>query len=136
MTSRTADMLMTSPFIPATSLLRYDWHILTKPMRSVCLGSVPSVLRPKLSSAGPHFSSSTYFTMTAIITVPATYGFVVLGAGVGPFITNMYLSGAVMTARKKYKIPYPNSYAVPGCESRIRLRSYHTPCHFTSLCSI
>ena len=76
---------------------------------------------PTKTIAGPHILStsflSTYFiTMTATITVPAAYGFVILGAGVGPFITNMYLGGAVMSARKKYNIPYPNSYAVPGRE--------------------
>jgi hypothetical protein len=70
--------------------------------------------------------------MVATITVPASYGFVILGAGIGPLITNMYLSGAVMSARKKCNIPYPNAYAVPGCESPIRLRSYHA----TLLCSI
>jgi hypothetical protein len=59
----------------------------------------------------------------ATITVPAAYGFVILGAGVVPFLTNMYLAGAVMSARVKYKVKYPHAYAVPGCESRIRLRS-------------
>jgi glutathione S-transferase len=39
---------------------------------------------------------------------------VILGAGVLPFITHMYLSGAVMGARGRLNVPYPNCYAVPG----------------------
>jgi hypothetical protein len=63
--------------------------------------------------------SHTYFTTMAsfaTITVPAAYGFVIVAAGVGPFITNMYLGGAVMSARTKCNIQYPNAYGVPGCE--------------------
>jgi glutathione S-transferase len=48
------------------------------------------------------------------LTVPPAYGFVVIGAGIGPFITNMYLSGAVMKGRKEYNVQYPNCYATPG----------------------
>mmetsp|Transcript_25321 Transcript_25321/g.53489 ORF Transcript_25321/g.53489 Transcript_25321/m.53489 type:complete len:153 (+) Transcript_25321:89-547(+) len=47
------------------------------------------------------------------IEVPPEYGWVVLGAGVAPVITSMYLSGFVMEARKKFDVKYPNLYAVP-----------------------
>ena len=50
------------------------------------------------------------FTMT----LPQHYGLVVLGGGVLPFVTNIILAGPVMSARKKYNVPYPNAYAVPG----------------------
>ncbi|KAG7356057.1 MAPEG family protein [Nitzschia inconspicua] len=48
------------------------------------------------------------------LVVPPAYGWVVLGAGIGPFITNMYLAGAVMKGRKEYNVQYPNCYATPG----------------------
>jgi len=48
------------------------------------------------------------------IEVPPTYGWVVAGVGIGTVVTNFYLSGFVMTARKKYDVQYPNLYAVPG----------------------
>jgi len=48
------------------------------------------------------------------IEVPSQYGWVVLGAGLGTFFTNGYLSSAVMAARTKYNVQYPNAYAVPG----------------------
>ena len=48
------------------------------------------------------------------IDVPSPYGWVVLGAGFGTFFTNGYLSTAVMAAREKYNVGYPNLYAVPG----------------------
>ncbi len=48
------------------------------------------------------------------IEVPSQYGWVVLGAGLGTFFTNGYLSAAVMSARTKYNIAYPNAYAIPG----------------------
>ena len=48
------------------------------------------------------------------ISVPPEYGWVILAAGVGPIITGGILSGAVMNARKRFNIPYPNLYAVPG----------------------
>lgn len=53
------------------------------------------------------------FTMVTF-EVPPTYGYVVLGVGIGTFITNQYLAAGVMSARSKYNIPYPNCYAVPG----------------------
>ena len=58
--------------------------------------------------------------MTFTLTVPSTYGFVVLTGGVGPFVTNLVLSGAVMAARSKYKVFYPNLYAVPGVHEKAR----------------
>lgn len=48
------------------------------------------------------------------IDVPAQYGWVVLGSGIAPFITNMILSSLVMSARKQHNVQYPNLYAVPG----------------------
>jgi glutathione S-transferase len=48
------------------------------------------------------------------LNVPNTYGYVVLGAGIGPVMTSIYLAGAVMKGRKQFNIPYPNLYAVPG----------------------
>ncbi|KAL7524733.1 hypothetical protein ACHAWF_001061 [Thalassiosira exigua] len=47
------------------------------------------------------------------IEVPAGYGWVILGAGIAPVVTSMYLSGAVMKARKDFNVQYPNLYAVP-----------------------
>ena len=47
------------------------------------------------------------------ISVPPEYGWVVLGAGIAPIVTSMYLGGQVMNARKKYNVEYPNLYAVP-----------------------
>ncbi|KAL7539071.1 hypothetical protein ACHAXR_013276 [Thalassiosira sp. AJA248-18] len=47
------------------------------------------------------------------ITVPPEYGWVILGAGIAPVITSMYLSGFVMKARKEFDVQYPNLYAVP-----------------------
>eukprot|EP00339_Tiarina_fusa_P028132 CAMPEP_0117001658 /NCGR_PEP_ID=MMETSP0472-20121206/3582_1 /TAXON_ID=693140 ORGANISM="Tiarina fusus, Strain LIS" /NCGR_SAMPLE_ID=MMETSP0472 /ASSEMBLY_ACC=CAM_ASM_000603 /LENGTH=149 /DNA_ID=CAMNT_0004701735 /DNA_START=67 /DNA_END=516 /DNA_ORIENTATION=- len=46
--------------------------------------------------------------------VSSQYGWVVLAAGIGPVLTNFYLSGPVMAARSKLNVPYPNCYAVPG----------------------
>ncbi|CAJ1913480.1 unnamed protein product [Cylindrotheca closterium] len=48
------------------------------------------------------------------IDVPAHYGWVVLGAGLAPAITNIVLSSFVMAARKEHNVQYPNLYAVPG----------------------
>jgi glutathione S-transferase len=67
----------------------------------------------------------------ATITVPAAYGFVILGAGIGPFLTNMYLGGTVMAAREKCNVKYPNAYAVPGCESTIWNVSAFLHCNLT-----
>jgi glutathione S-transferase len=48
------------------------------------------------------------------ISIPPEYGWVILGAGIGPVLTSMYLGGQVMGARKKFSVEYPNCYAVPG----------------------
>jgi glutathione S-transferase len=48
------------------------------------------------------------------ISVRPEYGWVILGAGIGSVITNIYLSGPVMKARSRLNIQYPNCYAVPG----------------------
>ena len=49
------------------------------------------------------------------ITVPDTYGYVVLTTVVGGvFLIPGYLGGAVMKARTDMNVPYPNLYATPG----------------------
>mmetsp|Transcript_38205 Transcript_38205/g.92452 ORF Transcript_38205/g.92452 Transcript_38205/m.92452 type:complete len:150 (+) Transcript_38205:46-495(+) len=48
------------------------------------------------------------------IEVPDHYGWVILGAGIAPVVTNLLLSGFVMSARKQHNVGYPNLYAVPG----------------------
>eukprot|EP00536_Pseudo-nitzschia_multiseries_P009610 jgi/Psemu1/306659/fgenesh1_kg.272_\ len=52
--------------------------------------------------------------MTFTFTVPNEYGWVVLGAGVGSYVCNMFLGTAVMKGRSQLNIPYPNLYATPG----------------------
>ena len=51
--------------------------------------------------------------MTLSITVPSSYGWVILGSGILPVVTSMYLGGVVMKARKEYDVQYPNLYATP-----------------------
>ena len=46
--------------------------------------------------------------------VPDEYGWVLLLAGAGFFITSAMLGGPVMNARKQYNVPLPNLYATPG----------------------
>ena len=53
-------------------------------------------------------------TAAAVIQVPDAYGYVVLCVGVGSFLVTMMMGGAVMAARKKFNVGYPNLYAVPG----------------------
>ena len=48
------------------------------------------------------------------LTVPSNYGYTILGCAVAPFIAGFINSTFVMKARKTYKIPLPNLYAVPG----------------------
>jgi len=52
--------------------------------------------------------------MVYTLEVPNTYGWVVLGAGVGSVICNIVLGGPVMKARKQLDVPLPNLYATPG----------------------
>jgi glutathione S-transferase len=52
--------------------------------------------------------------MTFTITVSPEYGWVILGCGIGSFVTNLILAGPVMAARERLNVPYPNAYAVPG----------------------
>ena len=52
------------------------------------------------------------------IDVPNGYGWVVLGAGVVPFVASTLLSGQVMKARKEFDVQYPNLYAVPGLHKK------------------
>ena len=51
--------------------------------------------------------------MSLTLTFPAHYGYVVIGNLLGTFATSMHLGGMVMTARKEYKVEYPNLYATP-----------------------
>ncbi|KAL7490790.1 hypothetical protein ACHAWT_000323 [Skeletonema menzelii] len=51
--------------------------------------------------------------MSLSIAVPSSYGWVILGAGIVPVVTSMYLGGVVMKARKEYDVQYPNLYATP-----------------------
>ena len=53
-------------------------------------------------------------TAAAVIQVPDAYGYVVLCVGVGSFLVTTMMGGAVMAARKKFNVGYPNLYAVPG----------------------
>mmetsp|Transcript_27137 Transcript_27137/g.40975 ORF Transcript_27137/g.40975 Transcript_27137/m.40975 type:complete len:152 (+) Transcript_27137:66-521(+) len=52
--------------------------------------------------------------MPVTLTLPDSYGLVVFAAGLGPLLTNLYMAGPVMAARKKYGVHYPNLYGVPG----------------------
>jgi len=55
----------------------------------------------------------------ATITVPASYGYVILTTVVGGlFVTPTVLGGLVMTARKDCDVPYPNLYATPGVHKK------------------
>ena len=54
------------------------------------------------------------FAKMTTINVPAEYPWVLLATTVAPFVTSMMLGGAVMSARKKFDVPYPNLYATPG----------------------
>ena len=58
--------------------------------------------------------ASTMATAAAVIQVPDAYGYVVLCVGVGSFLVTTMMGGAVMAARKKFNVGYPNLYAVPG----------------------
>lgn len=55
-----------------------------------------------------HFFITALATMSVTITVPNNYGWVILGAGVVPVVTSMWLGGVVMKARKEYDVKYPN----------------------------
>ena len=49
------------------------------------------------------------------IQVPDKYGYVILSCAVVPMIaSNFIMGGAVMKARKKFNVQYPNLYATPG----------------------
>ena len=50
----------------------------------------------------------------ASLTVPTNYGYTILTCAVLPTITSIVMGGTVMSARKKYNVPYPNLYATPG----------------------
>jgi glutathione S-transferase len=45
--------------------------------------------------------------------VPFEYGFVIITCVIGPTLTNIFLGGPVMQARKTLNVPYPNLYATP-----------------------
>jgi glutathione S-transferase len=49
------------------------------------------------------------------ITVPDSYGYVILATAVGSlFVSPTLIGGIVMQAREKFNVPYPNLYATPG----------------------
>lgn len=50
----------------------------------------------------------------ASITVPSAYGYTILTCAVLPYFVSFGMGGMVMSARKKYNVPYPNLYATPG----------------------
>jgi glutathione S-transferase len=64
------------------------------------------------------------------ITVPSTYGYVILSSVIGTgFITSTYLGVQVMKARTKYNVQYPHMYATPGihkeCDAFNRVQRGH-----------
>lgn len=61
---------------------------------------------PRLSTS--IFHQQRYQTMSLTITVPNNYGWVVIGAGIVPVVTSMWLGGVVMKKRKEYDVKYPN----------------------------
>ena len=65
-----------------------------------------------------------YYAKMVTITVPPEYGWVVLGAGVAPVITSMYLGGFVMKARKEFDVQYPNLYGELVFVTMFRLSFY------------
>ena len=50
----------------------------------------------------------------ATLTIPTTYGYTILTCAVLPAITSTVMGSMVMSARKKYSVPYPNLYGTPG----------------------
>jgi glutathione S-transferase len=56
----------------------------------------------------------TSFTMSMMVQVSSTYGYVLGSNLVGIFVTNFYLMTQVMKARSKFDVLYPNLYATPG----------------------
>ena len=48
--------------------------------------------------------------------LPKFYGATIIGCGVAPLIASTVMGGAVMAARKKYDVHYPNLYATKVCE--------------------
>jgi len=45
--------------------------------------------------------------------IPDEYAFVIVTSCIVPTMTNIFLGGPVMQARKTFNIPYPNLYATP-----------------------
>lgn len=57
--------------------------------------------------------------MSVSITVPESYGYVILSTVVGSlFLVPTLMGVPVMTARKECDVPYPNLYATPGYHKR------------------
>jgi glutathione S-transferase len=48
------------------------------------------------------------------IEVPDKYGFVILCSTVVPWVSSQIMAAAVMKARDKFNVQYPNLYATPG----------------------
>eukprot|EP00563_Minutocellus_polymorphus_P018072 CAMPEP_0197722540 /NCGR_PEP_ID=MMETSP1434-20131217/5188_1 /TAXON_ID=265543 /ORGANISM="Minutocellus polymorphus, Strain CCMP3303" /LENGTH=127 /DNA_ID=CAMNT_0043307707 /DNA_START=74 /DNA_END=457 /DNA_ORIENTATION=+ len=48
------------------------------------------------------------------ITLPETFGYVILSCVAAPCIATSFMGGPVMKARKEFNVQYPNLYATPG----------------------
>ena len=56
--------------------------------------------------------------MVLTLELPEIYPVVMLSATALPFITSTVMGGQVMSARKTFKVAYPNLYAVPGVHEK------------------
>ena len=56
--------------------------------------------------------------MVLALAVPDQYPWVMLSATAVPFVTSFIMGGKVMSARKKFNVPLPNLYAVPGVHDK------------------
>ena len=57
--------------------------------------------------------------------LPKFYGATIIGCGVAPFVASTIMGGAVMAARKKYDVHYPNLYAVKARDRQLIYFSCH-----------
>jgi len=51
---------------------------------------------------------------TTSITLPDTFGYVILSCVIAPSVVVSLMGGSVMKARKEFNVQYPNLYATPG----------------------
>ena len=56
--------------------------------------------------------------MVLALALPDRYPYVMLSATALPFVTSFIMGGKVMSARKKFNVPLPNLYAVPGVHDK------------------